>query len=191
MIPIVTGNPAEGFSVQQRSSIPDTILVDGPDALLETLLFVNTSPVNITGATESISEEVGIVGLPEGVSVVNPEDVTVEVRVAIEDTTNTAQTIPSLPVEIIDLEPGLAATTDPTMVSITIDAPQSVLQSLAASDIKVRVSAANLEPGTYRVELEVSVPEGVTLVFNDPTTVEITIVDPSATPGASPESDGN
>jgi YbbR domain-containing protein len=190
VIPVIAGSPAEGYSVQQRASVPETILVDGPAELLESLLFVNTGPVNISGATQSVSERVGIVGLPEGVTVVEPQDATVEVRVAIEDTTNTAQTIPSLPVEILDLDPGLTATIDPETVSITIDAPQSVLQSLAASDIKVRVSATDLEPGIYTVELEVSVPEGVTLVSNTPTSVELTITDPAATPGASPEGGG-
>jgi YbbR domain-containing protein len=190
VIPVIAGSPAEGYSVQQRSAVPDTILVDGPAELLESLLFVNTSPVNISGATQSVSERVGIVGLPEGVTVVEPQDATVEVRVAIEDTTNTAQTIPSLPVEILGLDPDLTATIDPETVSITIDAPQSVLQSLAASNIKVRVSATDLTPGTYTVELEVSVPEGVTLVSNTPTSVELTITDPAATPGASPEGGG-
>ncbi|MEJ7839444.1 MAG: CdaR family protein [Thermomicrobiales bacterium] len=188
VIPDVVGNPAEGYSVQQRFAVPDTILVDGPEEILETLLIVNTSPVDISGATESVSQRVSIVGLPEGVSVVDPQDGMVEVRVAIEDTTNTSQTIPSLPVEIVDLDPALVAEVDVSTVSITIDAPQSVLQSLAAADIKVRVSAAELTPGVYEVEIEVSVPEGVTLISSDPGTIQLTIQDPSASPDPSPQS---
>jgi YbbR domain-containing protein len=192
VIPVVTGSPAEGYSVQQKASIPETILVDGPAAELETLLFVNTEPIDITGATQSISTmaEIDMDDLPEGVTIVEPADGTVEVRVAIEDTTNTSQAIPSLPVEIVDLDPALAASVDPTTVGVTIDAPQSILQSLAADDIKVWVSVAGLGPGTYTLEPNVSVPEGVTLVSGETSAITVTITDPRASPGASPESTG-
>lgn len=186
VIPDVVGSPAEGYSVQQRFAVPDTILVDGPEDILKPLLVVNTSPVDISGATESVSQRVTIVGLPDGVTVVDPQEGMVEVRIAIEDTTNTAQTIPSLPVEIVGLDPTLSAQLDQTTVSITIDAPQSVLQSLAATDIVVRVSAAELGPGVYEVEIEVSVPESVTLISSDPDTIELTIVDPAASPESAP-----
>jgi YbbR domain-containing protein len=192
VIPIVTGNPAEGYSVQQKSALPGTILVDGPEAELESLLFVNTMPIDISGAAQSISTTVGIdtADLPEGVTIVQPANGNVEVRVAIEDTTNTSQEIPSLPVEIMDLDPALTATAEPTTIGVTIDASQSVLQSLAASDIRVWVSVAGLGPGIYSLEPSVSVPEGVTLVSEEARTVTVTISDPRASPGASPETPG-
>ena len=187
VLPRTTGNPAEGYSVQQRSVVPETILVDGPADVLESLLFVDTLPVDISDATGPISQQVGLEDLPEGIAIVDPLNVTVEVRVAIEDTTNTAQTISALPVEIVDLDPAFTAFTDPVTVSITIDAPQSALQSLAASDIDIRVSADGLTPGTHQVQLDVSLPDGVTLVSSDVLTVELTISDPAASPSATPD----
>jgi YbbR domain-containing protein len=181
-----TGNPAEGFSVQQRSVVPETVVVDGPDDVLESLLFVNSEPVDISGAKGPISQRVGLEGLPEGVKIVEPASGEVEVRIAVEDTTNTAQTIPSLPVEVVDLNPAYTASVDPSTVSITIDAPQSTLQSLAASDIKIRVSANDLGPGTHQMTLDVSVPDGVTVVTTDVKVVTLTIAKAEATPEASP-----
>ncbi len=188
VIPRTSGNPAEGYSVLQRSVVPDTVLVDGPDDVLKSLLFVNSKPVDITGATGAVSQQVGLEGLPEGATVVEPADGMVEVRVAIEDTTDTTQTIADLPIDIVDLAPSSGATTNPSTVSITIDAPQSALQSLAAADIKIRVSASGLSPGTHQVALDVSVPEGVTVVSTDVTTVAltITITGPTASPYATP-----
>jgi YbbR domain-containing protein len=183
-----TGTVADGFSVQQRSVVPETVLIDGPDDVLESMLFVDSEAVDIDGATGSISEKVGITGLPEGVRIIQPANGLVEVRIAIEDTTSTTQTISALPIEIVDLGPGFVATTNPPTMSITIDAPQSVLQSLAASDIKIRVSAHDLAPGTHQVNLDVSVPEGVTVVSTDVKTVTLTISDAEASPEATPES---
>jgi YbbR domain-containing protein len=122
------------------------------------------------------------------VRIIQPANGKVEVRIAIEDTTSTNQTISALPIEIVDLGPGYQAITNPPNVSITIDAPQSVLQSLAASDIKIRVSAHDLAPGTHQVNLDVSVPEGVTVVGTSVKAVSLTITNAAASPEATPQS---
>ena len=103
------GVPDEGFAIQQRRAIPDTIIVDGPADVLDDLLFVNTEAVDISGATESVSTVVALTGLPEGVTIVEPASGRVEVRVAIEDTSATTQTLSDLPVQVVGLEEGLTA----------------------------------------------------------------------------------
>lgn len=190
VIPIVTGDPGEGFSVQQKSVVPEVVIVDGPDDVLENLLFVNTQPVDITGATGSVSQKVGIAGLPEGVTILQPPDGAVEIRVAIEDTTNTSQVIPSVPIEVTGLAPGLNAEVVPQTMSMTIDASQAVLQSLVVSDIAVSVSAEGLGPGTYQLELEIDLQDGVNLVSADQQVVRVVISSDAASPESSPTSSG-
>lgn len=186
VIPAVTGVPAEGFSVQQRTALPDSIVVDGPGEALESLLFVNTETVDITGATQSLSSQTGLADLPSGVTVIEPESGQVEVRVAIEDTTNTAQTLTGLPVQPIDLGPGFAATIEPGNIDVTVDGPGSTLTQMTQSDVKIRVDLANLGPGTYELQPEITVPQGVTWVGNTPETVQVTIIAPPATPESTP-----
>jgi YbbR domain-containing protein len=186
VIPVIEGVPAEGFSVQQRAALPDSIIVDGPDEALESLLFVNTEPVSIAGATQSISSEVGLSELPPGVTVIEPESGKVEVRVAIEDTTSTAQTLTGLRVEPINLEPGLAAVIEPEGVNVTVDGPGSTLSSMTPSDVKTRVDVSGLGPGTYEVAPDITVPQGVTWVGNSPEMVQVTISAVQETPRASP-----
>jgi YbbR domain-containing protein len=186
VIPVIEGVPHEGFSVQQRAALPDSIVVDGPDEALESLLFVNTEPISIAGATQSISSEVGLSNLPPGVTVIEPESGKVEVRVAIEDTTSTAQTLTDLRVEPINLEPGLGAVIEPEVVDVTVDGPGSTLSSMTPSDVKTRVDLSGLGPGTYEVSPEITVPQGVTWVSNSPETVQVTISAVQETPGSSP-----
>lgn len=50
VIPDIVGTPAEGYSILQKAAIPETIVVDGPPEVIDTLLFVNTEPVDISGA---------------------------------------------------------------------------------------------------------------------------------------------
>ncbi len=197
VIPNITGVPAEGYTIQVRRSLPDTIIVDGPEEALADLLFVNTEAVDVTDATQSISTTVGIADLPDGVTIIDPPAGEVEVRVAIEDTSTSSQTLTGLPIEVLGLEPGLSAEIDPATVSIQVSAPLDILQIMTPSDITVLVDLTGLEPGTHVVVPEVTLPQGATWASADPNAARIIVVvteDPnaatpapvSATPQATP-----
>lgn len=185
VIPVISGVPAEGFTVQQRASFPDTVVVDGPADALDSLLFVNTEPVDITGATQNVSEMVGLVDLPAGVTVVEPAGGQVEVRVAVSDISTSSQTLSSVPVTIANVAEGRTATVDPRTISITVDGPGEVLADMESSDVKVVVDLGGLPIGTHNVTPEVFLPQGITWTSSSPETVEVTITD-GATPSSSP-----
>jgi len=192
VIPAISGVPAEGYSVQQRRALPDTIVVDGPLEILNDLLFVNTEPVDVTDSTQSISTRVGLADLPEGVTILEPASGSVEVRVAIEDTTASSQTLSNLPVDWIGLEDGLTASVDPESVSLQVSAPLDILQAMTSEDIGIFVNVTGLGPGTYRLVPEVTVPQGATWLGGDSAEILVTIEESlesspeAATPGASP-----
>ncbi|MGN6485104.1 MAG: CdaR family protein, partial [Thermomicrobiales bacterium] len=188
VIPRVIGVPAEGYTVQQRTALPETILVDGPQEELDKLLFVNTEPVDISNATSSISQRVGIEDLPAGLTIVDPASGTVEVRVAIEDISGQATEFSSLPVEVIGLGSGLEATVTPTTANVSVLAPRSLLETMTANDIRVRVDVTGLGPGTHAVTPDVTVPQRATWLGNDPgqITVVITRSGERGTPVSSP-----
>jgi YbbR domain-containing protein len=186
VIPAVTGVPAEGYTVQQRRAIPDTIIVDGPPEALDDLLFINTEPVDVSDATESISTRVGLADLPDGVTIVEPQNGTVEVRVAIEDTTSSSQPLNDLPVQVVGLGNGLVAQVEPDAVSIQVSAPVGVLQSMRPEDIGVYVDVTGLGPGAYQLVPVVTVPQGAMWIGSEPGTVRVIIVEATS---ASPASD--
>lgn len=187
VIASVTGVPAEGHTVTQRRAIPDTIVVDGPDEVLNDLLFVNTEPVDVTEATESISTRVGLVDLPDGVTILEPTSGTVEVRVAVEDTSTSSQSLTGLPIEGVGLGEGLTVSYDPEAVSIQVSAPVDILQSMMPEDIGILVNLSGYGPGTYRLTPEVTVPQGATWLSSEPPTILVTIREgPPGTPEASP-----
>lgn len=83
VIPQIEGSPADGHTVQFRTVSPDTVLLDGPEEALEDLLFVNTEPVDLSDASSDVSQPVPLADLPEEVTVIEPAQGTVEVRVSI------------------------------------------------------------------------------------------------------------
>lgn len=187
VIPQYSGLPAEGFSVQQRAALPDSVVVDGPEDVLDSLLFVNTEPVDITDATQSISQQVGLVDLPPGVTVIDPPSGQVEVRIALEDISSSAQTLTGLPVEAINLGDGIDAALSTQTLDVTLDGPSAELAQMTSSDVKVRLDLDGLGPGTYDIQPEITVPQGITWVSNTPETIQVTIAAPEeeeATPTA-------
>lgn len=175
VIPNTMGTPPEGYSIEQRRAIPDTIVVDGPPEVLADLLFVNTEAVDVSNATESFSTRVGLADLPEEVRVIDASGGTVEVRIAIVSTTQTSQSLSALRVEQIGLESGLSVEIDPAQVSLQVSAPIEILQAMRAEDIKVFVDLTGLGPGTYTLQPEVLVPQGATWLGNEPSSVTVTI----------------
>jgi len=175
VIPNITGVPAEGLTITQRQAVPDTIVVDGPPEVLDDLLFVNTEPIDVADVTESFSTRVGFADLPSGVTVIDPIEETVDVRIAVEDTSTSSQTLSSLPVEAIGLNPNLAATFDPSTVSIQVTAPVELLQVMDAEDITILVDLTGLDAGTHVLQPEVTVPQGATWLSNEPGVVTVTI----------------
>lgn len=175
VIPVVNGVPAEGYSVQQRAAFPETVVVDGPSDALDSLLFVNTQPVDITGETGNVSQMVGLADLPPGVSVVDPPDGQVEVRVALEDISSSVQSLSSLPVTAVNVPEGFTATIEPRTISITVDGPGAALSGMESSDVRVVVDVGGLEAGTHELTPQVFLPQGVTWTSTTPETIEVTI----------------
>lgn len=184
IVPQVTGSPADGYVVQQTISVPATVIVDGPPDVLESLLFFNTEPVDISGATESLSQTVEIADLPPDVTLIEPTDNEVEVRVSIGTSGGTANVIPDMPVEVVNAPEGMRVTTDPETIDIGVSAPSDALASLTPEDINVTVDVSGLTPGVHTVTPDINLPENINVTRLEPERVIVLIMDPLATPAA-------
>ena len=185
IVPQVTGTPAEGYIVQQQVAIPSTVIVDGPEELLEELLFVYTEPVDISGADESVSQTVPIEDLPDGVMLIDPIENAIEVRVSIGTSAGVANLIPDMPVEAVNVREGIETSIEPDTIDISVSASSDTLTSLTPSDVSVTVDVADLEPGVHTLTPDINVPEDVTVTQMEPARVVVVVTDPSATPEGS------
>lgn len=190
----VTGSPAEGYEQRTSTTTPRTVTVAGPPAVLENLTFVETEPVDITGATQNVSVDVGLANLPDGVVLIEPASGLVSVIVQIQQQ-SVDQTLPGLPVAVTGLGPGLTATLTPAEVSIEISASSAQVPELVNGAVVVSVDTTGLGPGTYSMTPRIIVPAGVEWDSAVPSTIQVTITatgDPSTaetssgTPGANP-----
>lgn len=181
VLPQLTDQVQAGYRVTNVEVTPPTVVVSSSDPVaVETLPgFVQTEPISLAEAVEDISREVSV-ELPAGFSLVDQQAVLVEVTIEAIRSTITV----NRPVEVVGLNLGLYAQTAPSTLSVLLDGPLPILESLQADDVRVVVDLLGLGIGDHTVPVEVVIlPQGVTVGTLLPETVEVRI---SRTPFATP-----
>jgi len=169
---VVEGTPASGYWISSISADPSTVTVVGnPLAVSDIPGYLETYPVSVEDAQESISEQVAIV-FPEGVS---PLEGVRSVQALIEMSPvlggQTAQLTPVLQ----GLGRGLEATFSPDTVEVILSGPLSELEALGAEDVQVLLDLSDYGPGTHFVPLTVEKPESLQVQAVLPDQVEVVI----------------
>jgi len=172
---VATGQVADGYRLTNISVFPPAVTVfsANPQIVSDLPGFVETLPIDISGAKDDLDISIGL-DLPEGVSVVGDET-EVLVRVGIS-AIESSLTLPNVPIEVTDLAAGYRATVSPTEVTVIISGPVALLDRLKAEDVRVLVSAIELTSGTYQLVpvVEILIPELIAQSVL-PETIQVTI----------------
>lgn len=191
VLPSITGSPAPGYEVADRTVNPQFVTVDGDEAALDSLVALTTEPIDVTGADASFNRTVQIAGIPEGVDILQPSNGQVEVLVQVTQR-GVRQSLPSQQVTVVGVGDGLQASVSPNEITIDVVAPEDALADLGGSTLQVIVDASGLSAGTHVVQPSVITPPRVQWVTTFPLEVTLTITDalPNPSPEASPGDEG-
>jgi YbbR domain-containing protein len=176
---VLKGAPTAGYWVSNITINPSTATIVGsPDAMAKVAGYVETVPIDITGATADLSRR-AVLSLPEGLSVLNNEGITVQVSVTPllgGQTVRRKVTVQGLP-------RGLTATVSPDSLDVILSGPLPSLQALLAEDVQVVVDGTGQTPGVFVLKPRVTVvPDPLKVQSIVPDTVQITVL--GATPTA-------
>jgi YbbR domain-containing protein len=173
------GAPAPGYWVSNITVNPSSATIVGsPDAMAKIAGFVETVPIDITGATADVSRR-AVLSLPEGVSILNNEGITVQVSVT---PLLGGQTV-RRKVTLQGLARGLNASISPDAIDVILSGPVPNLQSLAPENAQPVVDATGLTPGTYVVKPRVTLlPDLLKVQSIVPDAVQVTVVGITPTP---------
>jgi YbbR domain-containing protein len=174
---VLRGNVATGYWVSNIVVTPSTATVVGSaDALAKISGFVETASIDVNGATADIGSIANLV-LPEGVSVLNNEVITVRVSVT---PILSGQTV-RRKVTLQGLRAGLAATISPEFVDVIISGPLPNLQAIPLEAAGVMLDATGLGTGIYPVKPRVlGVNDPLKVQSLVPDTIQLTITDQTA-----------
>ncbi len=173
-----TGKPAEGYTVSgEITGDIDTIEVAGRSSELARLSYLDIggSYIDVTGLEESTSLTVDLDKvLPDGIVPVDREMTQIKVNIPIEEVATKEITIPRTSLKIANPGPGLRTEMiSSSSVTFSITGVASVINDVKASDFKAEADwdaymdehdLAEITEGSYRLPLEITMPEGVSLV---------------------------
>jgi len=180
--PVVTGTPAAGYEIRRVTAIPAVVTVEGEASLLDALVKVDTGPVSISGARDSVVVE-AVLQLPVGVDALDVDAVRVEVEIAALSGSRSFE----VGVSLAGADPGLRYSLGADRVVVTVGGPLAILNRLDPARIAASVDVRGVAPGTVRLPVSVRLPDGVRLVTVAPAEVEVTIVaPPTPTPEPTP-----
>jgi YbbR domain-containing protein len=94
LVPRVEGSPAPGYSIGKISVNPTTVSVQGDHETVAQLEYLNTAPVNVEGATQTVEQEVPV-EVPRGVEVLGGNPFRARVRVEIRPTPEAPVSLPT------------------------------------------------------------------------------------------------
>ncbi len=178
---IYTGAPAEGYRLTSVTPTPQIVTLFANDGQLIRELpgFVETEPIDLTGATDDLELRLRLV-VPEGVFVDGDQSVLVQIGIAAIESSITLE----LPVEPIGLPPIYEAIMAPETVDVILAGPLPVLTTLQPLDVRVVLDLAGLLLGEYTLAPRVEIiPLGVTIEAISPGFIEVTIqIAPTPTP---------
>jgi YbbR domain-containing protein len=153
-----------------------TLYSDNPEVIRTLAGYVETEPLDISGASADITKSLGLV-LPAGVQVVGDPLIVVQVSIsAIEDSITISR-----PIRSQGLAPGLSVTLSPAFVDVILSGPAPIIWSLKPAEIDVFLDLSEKGPGTYKLTPEVNMPNELKLVILSPEQVEVVIEEAKAT----------
>ncbi|MDQ6694288.1 MAG: CdaR family protein [Chloroflexota bacterium] len=171
-VPIV-GQPGAGYRVSAIAVDPTNVTICCSPNLQDTLQFLDTRPVAITGATYSVITTTELL-LPPGIALYPGQAKTVSVTVNVEPLVTTLQL--SVAPTANGLAPGSTAVISPNKLDVILAGTFDQLQSLKPTDVQAYVDVQGKSPGTYELPLQVVVPQGVKVDKMAPDHVTVTVL---------------
>jgi YbbR domain-containing protein len=177
---VIIGAVQNGFRLTGMTVNPSvvTLFSSDPSTLLGMPGYVETEPLDITGAKADILRALSL-KLPAGVTVVGSSTVEVQVSIsAIEDSITLTR-----PIAYEGLGAGLSVKISPATIDVIVTGPLVILRNLKSGDVEVILNLSGYVPGTYKLTPTVHILIGELKEESfSPSQVEVVITRGSITP---------
>ncbi len=138
----------DGYTARLGTYSPDLVSVQGPPSALSQLPEVlSTETIDLSERTASFTTSVAPVIDVTGVSVIDAGG-SITVEVIIEPIRSQAQ-FDAVAVSFSGVNPAYSVRAIPSRVTVLVDGPQPLLDTLSVDDINVAVDVQDLQPGSY------------------------------------------
>jgi YbbR domain-containing protein len=149
---ILEGSVPEGFTVMDKYIKPKEILVTGEQQALDAISIIDSNPVDISTATESLNITVNL-NLPQGIQLVNSNEV-INAVVEIQKVLNHTMEISTI--EYRNLNEKYLVNDNPSRnIKLTVRGPESIISEVE-NNIKLYVDLTDAKEGFGTYDIHVS-----------------------------------
>ena len=168
--PQIAGSVALGYQIIGIQVDPTIVTAAGDPSVLDETPFLSTKPVDVTGTSSDIVAN-GELALPNGVSLVRRQSITVRVYVSPVE----ANKVVRVATQVKGLGDRLKADPNPNTVDVTISGPMPLLTTLRPQDVQATVDVTGISSGTRLVTVTVTVAAALRVDDASPKQVSVTI----------------
>lgn len=158
------------FVLGEPQSMPDSVIVFGPESVVMELESVGTEGLNIAGRRARVEASRPVVFDGSW----NLHAVPRDVRVTVEIEGTRTVMVEGLPVTF-QHEPGLSATVDPVLYDAQVTGPEHLVHNIGPEDIIAVVDARGLPRGVHELVPDMHAPEGVAIEQVTPVRFTVTL----------------
>ena len=165
LVPVLVdtqGEIASGYNIVSIEPDPRTIQVTGPLEVLQTVDAIETEPIDVSGASATISRSIGL-QLPAGVQT-QRQNVNVTIEIVPAPGTRAITVAPI----VLNVPSGLNVVLQTSSLTVRLSGETPALNELTAASIQAIVNADGLPEGVHTLDVEVVVPDNVILDAVEP-----------------------
>ncbi|GFN36495.1 CdaR family protein [Tepidimicrobium xylanilyticum] len=166
----------DNYEIVEININPSTIEIKGRKEDLAKVNLIKTKPIDINVLIDNRNIPVEL-ELPEGVSLLRPDEkVIITLNVDEKISRTFGYTLED--VDIVNLDSNLIIDENDfnKTIMVTVEGMSSKINSLNKEDIDLTMDLKDLDEGTHRVNVDVSVEEGITVVTLVPEGLNITLI---------------
>ena len=165
------GTPADGYKVDKLSLTPSEISVAGSDEALSQLeaqgntIQISADQVDVSGKKEDFDTRVNLTDfLPTGIELTTGTSETLIIRAEILPMDSRSYTISTKDITVENAPSDLEVVFETDRIEIRVQENGSSLDELDIKDIEASIDLTEKEAGSYQIPVEITLPEGYSLV---------------------------
>jgi YbbR domain-containing protein len=181
---LVSGQAEPGYQLSLLSTTPQLVRLFGDLARLQSLNYVDTEPVDISGLTADTSLTVRL--RPPNGFTAYPSEVTVAIQIEPVESVSVTKSL----ILCQNVNEGCAAEVEQLRLTVTVYGPESFMAALDEDAIVPYVDCGGLWGGDYELPILVSLPANITQMNISRETAKVSIIGPEEEPPDEAEAAG-
>ncbi|MFC1647693.1 YbbR-like domain-containing protein [Patescibacteria group bacterium] len=176
--PTIIGTPQENVWIKSITVEPNFVVLTGEKDVLDSVEFVNTSDIDVSGVSDNSSFNVQVVGLPEGINVDGTSEIKVSIEVDTYDSVDSSVPRKTVKVPVLVRKfktSQRSISIDPVTVTLVAEGDQEDIDRIN-SKLNVELDISEYAGNEATVDISegnLKLPGGVDIVSITPSKVQI------------------